>query len=86
MNWEGGCGSGSLPRWYLMEISQNETALKKTWFCGLRTAAATDAGNFASPDTSQRNSQVSSRIFNFDFKGHVTHGTKLRFRPAISKP
>jgi hypothetical protein len=28
----------------------------------LRAAAATDAGNLASPDTSQRNSQVSSRI------------------------
>lgn len=29
-----------------MEISQNETALKKTWFCGSRTAAANDAVNF----------------------------------------
>src|ERR1039458_3723274 len=60
-NCEGGCGNDSFPRLCLMEISQNETALKKTWFCGSRTAEARAGDNLESPDTSQRNSQVSNR-------------------------
>ena len=46
MNCAGGCGSGSLPRPCLTEISQNETALRKTSLSGSRIAVEKRGGKF----------------------------------------